>query len=94
MDVWQLRFYYLFTVRFHFEDDFLETNAKTLHKSPQWFSTAKNRDVKPGPLVPSLIRSQRSFFRLLHTARFASALRCAHLFARSPTSLNPLLMGK
>ena len=37
----------------------------------------------------------RSHIRFLCTARFARALSCAHLFARSPThSLAPELMGK
>merc|ERR1719334_1541732 len=38
-------------------------------------------------LTCSLVRSHRSFVRLLRTARFARALRCAHLFARSLTPL-------
>ena len=45
-------------------------------------------------LVRSLVRSHRSLARLLRTARFARALRCAHSFARSLTSLTPLLVGK
>ena len=44
---------------------------------PQWFGTAKNKDVR------SLIRSHRSLVRLLHTARFAHALRFALSFTRS-----------
>ena len=34
-------------------------------------------------LVRSLVRSHRSLIRLLRTARFARALRCAHSFARA-----------
>ena len=45
-------------------------------------------------LVRSLVRSYRSLVRLLRTARFARALRCAHSFARSLTSLTPSLVGK
>ena len=41
-----------------------------------------------------LTRSHRSLVRLLRTARFARALRCAHSFARSLTSLTPSLVGK
>ena len=36
-------------------------------------------------LLHSLVCSQRSLIRLLHTARFSRALRCAHLFACSLT---------
>ena len=39
-------------------------------------------------LGPSLIRSHCSIIHLLHTARFAHALCCAHLFARSLTRAN------
>jgi len=42
----------------------------------------------------SSVRSHRSLIRLLRTARFARALRCAHSFARSLTSLTPSLVGK
>ena len=42
----------------------------------------------------SSVRSYRSLIRWLRTARFARALRCAHSFARSPTSLTPSLVGK
>ena len=45
-------------------------------------------------LVRSLVRSHRSLVRLLRTARFARALRCAHLFARSLTSLTSSLVGQ
>ena len=45
-------------------------------------------------LVRSLVRSHRSLVRLLRTARFARALRCAHSFARSLPSLTPSLVGK
>ena len=38
--------------------------------------------------------SHRSLVRLLRTARIARALRCAHSFARSLTSLTPSLVGK
>ena len=40
-------------------------------------------------LVRSLVRSHRSPVRLLRTARFARALRCAHSFARSLTHSLP-----
>ena len=42
----------------------------------------------------SSVRSHRSLVRWLRTARFATALRCAHLFACSFTSLTPTLVGK
>ena len=42
-------------------------------------------------LIHSLVRSHRSLIRMLRTARFARALRCAHSFARSLTSLTPSL---
>ena len=42
----------------------------------------------------SSVRSHHSLVRLLQTARFARALRCAHLFARSLTSLTSSLVGK
>ena len=45
-------------------------------------------------LVRLLVRSYRSLVRLLRTARVARALRCAHSFARSLTSLTPSLVGK
>ena len=38
-----------------------------------------------GHSLRSLVRSHRSLIRLLRTARFARALRCAHSFARSLT---------
>merc|ERR1711951_261612 len=43
------------------------------------------RRVLGHSLLRSLVRSHRSLIRLLRTARFARALRCAHLFARSLT---------
>ena len=62
---------------------------------PQWGRTAKNRDVSTGPLArPLLVRSHRSLVRLLRTACFARALRCALCCARSLTLLIPLLVGK
>ena len=42
----------------------------------------------------SSVRSHRSLVRLLQTARFARAFRCAHSFARSLTSLTPSLVGQ
>merc|ERR1712136_322498 len=45
-------------------------------------------------LVRSLVPSHRSLVRLLRTARFARALRCAHSFARSLTSLTHSLVIK
>ena len=42
----------------------------------------------------SSVRSHRSLVRLLRTARFARALRCAHSFARLLTLLTPSLVGK
>ena len=44
-----------------------------LWSGPQWFRTAKNRDVSTGPLVCSLVGSHHSLVRLLHTARCARA---------------------
>ena len=43
------------------------------------------RRVRGHSLLRSLVRSHRSLIRLLRTARFARALRCAHSFARSLT---------
>ena len=43
------------------------------------------RRVLGHSLLRSLVRSHRSLIRLLRTARFARALRCAHSFARSLT---------
>ena len=45
-------------------------------------------------LVRLLVRSHRSLVRSLRTARFARALRCAHSFARSLTSLTPSAVGQ
>ena len=46
-------------------------------------------------LLRSLFGSHRSIIRLLRTARFARALRCAHSFDRSlANSLTPGLMGR
>ena len=42
----------------------------------------------------SLLHSHRSLVCLLRTARFARALRCAHLLARSLTLLTLSLMGQ
>ena len=44
--------------------------------------------------VRLLVRSHYPLVRLLRTVRFTCALHCAHLFARSLTSLTPLLVGK
>ena len=61
------------------------------------------RRVLGHSLLRSVVRLHRSLIRLLRTARFARALRCAHSFARSLTlslarslahSLTPELMGK
>ena len=43
------------------------------------------RKVLGHSLLHSLVRSHRSLIRLLRTARFARALRCAHSFSRSLT---------
>ena len=43
------------------------------------------RRVLGHSLLRSLVRSHRSLIRLLRTARFARALRCAHSLARSLT---------
>ena len=45
------------------------------------------RRVLGHSILRSLILSHRSLIRLLRTARFARALRCAHSFARSLTRL-------
>ena len=42
-------------------------------------------------LIHLLVRLHRSLVRLLRTGRFACALRCAHSFARSLTSLTSLV---
>ena len=47
------------------------------------------RRVLGHSLVRSLVRSHRSLIRLLRTARFARALRCAHSLARSLTHSLP-----
>ena len=44
--------------------------------------------------VRLLIRSHRSLICLIHTACFAHALHCAHLFACSLISFIPKLLGK
>ena len=63
-----------------------------------WSKIEKNTDVSTGPFARpfarSLVHSQRSLLPLLQTARFARALRCAHSFARSLTSLTPSLVGQ
>ena len=56
-----------------------------------WSKIAKNTEYWA---TRSSVRSHRSLVRLLRTARFARALRCAHSFARLLTSLTPSLMGK
>ena len=62
------------------------TWRKNQIKSARW--------VLCNSFIRSLVRSHRSLIRLLHTARFARALRCAHSFARSLThSLTSELMG-
>ena len=53
---------------------------------PLWSRTVKNPDVGTS-LVRSLILLHCSLICLIHTARFARALRCAH-------SLSPSLAGK
>ena len=53
------------------------------------------RSLPGHSLVRSLVHSHRSLIRLLRTARFADALRCALSFARSVAhSLTTELMGK
>jgi len=52
-----------------------------LHSDPECLEIATL--VMGHSLVRSLVRSHRSLVRLLRTARFARALRCAHSFARS-----------
>ena len=47
------------------------------------------RRVLGHSLLRSLVRPHRSLIRLLRTARFAHALRCAHSFARSLTHSFP-----
>ena len=59
-----------------------------------WSGTNKNRDVSTRTLACLFARSLALLVRLLRTACFARALRCAHSFARSLTSLNPSLVGK
>ena len=59
-----------------------------------WFKTAKNTEVLGHSLVCWLVCSHRSLLCLLQTARFARALRCAHSFTRSLTSLIPSLVGQ
>ena len=48
-------------------------------------TTKSTRGVLGHSLLHSLVRLHRSLVRLLRTARFARALRCAHSFARSLT---------
>ena len=63
--------------------------------TPLWFVPNKNRDIRLGhSLVRSHVRSHRSLVRLLRTACFTRALRCAHSFTRLLTSLTPSLVGK
>ena len=63
-----------------------------------WSKIEKNTDLSTGPLARPfarlLVRSHRSLIHLLQTSRFARALRCAHSFARSLTSLTPSLVGQ
>ena len=47
-----------------------------------WSGTNKNKDVRTGPLARPFAHLFAPLTRLLRTARFAGALRCAHLFAR------------
>jgi len=58
-----------------------------LHSDPECLEIATL--VMGHSLVRSLVRSHRSLVRLLRTARFARALRCAHSFARSLTHSLP-----
>ena len=60
-----------------------------------WSKTAKNKDCSTRPLARLFARSMyHSLVCFLQTARFARALRCAHLFARSLISLTFELVGK
>ena len=79
---------------------FFRKRETKFHKDPKfhyalWARTTKNTDWSTGPLARpfarSLVRSHCSLVRLLRTAGFARALRCAHSFARS---LIPSLVGK
>ena len=66
-----------------------------LQKMAQWSQTLKiGMLVMRNLLTRSLVRSHRSLLRLLRTTHFARALRCAHLFAHSLTSLTPSLVGQ
>ena len=62
-------------------------DSKTEMGAALWSKTTKNTDCSTGPLA-------HPFVRLLRTARFALALRCAHSFACSLTSLTPSLVGQ
>ena len=66
----------------------MRERAQASHCGPE---QSRNQTAVKGH---SLVRSHRSLLRLLQTASFARALRCAHSFARSLTSLTPLLVGK
>ena len=61
-------------------------------KEPRWAEWFRNR-VLGHSLVRLLVRSHRSLIRLLRTALFARALRCAYSFARLLTLLTPELVG-
>ena len=70
----------------------------TIERESHWSKTAKNRlqywaTRSSVRLFARTANSHCSLVRLLQTACFARALRCAHLFARSLTLLTPLLVG-
>ena len=69
----------------------LECLNASFHSGPD--QPKIQNEVLGHSLVRSLVRSNRSLVRLLRTARFARALRCAHSFACSLTSLTPSLVG-
>ena len=59
-------------------------------QNPHWGRTAKIRDVSTGPLARPFALSLVRLLVCLHcTERFAHALCCAHLFARSLTRSPP-----
>ena len=73
------------------------TTMTTFESLPAHFGPEQPKiqtEVLGHSLVRSLVRSHRSLPRLLRTARFARALRCAHSFARSLTSLTPSIVGQ
>ena len=73
----------------------MESNTCTWipHAISLWSKTAKNTDWSTRPLTRPFARSLAPLVHLLRTARFARALHCAHLLARSLTSLTRLLVG-